>query len=93
MFPQLRAGVGMSLLFVKANQIAQRLGCLNFKANKGWFCRFVERFDLRRIRLHGEAGDVNLETFATRIQELKRELSTYPPENIFNMDETGLFFR
>ena len=45
------------------------------------------------IRLYGEAGDVNISDIAPMMRELRVFLVVYDPANIFNMDESGLFYR
>jgi len=42
--------------------------------------------------LHGEAADVDLIGVADGIAKLREEISNYPPEHVYNMDETGLNF-
>uniref|UniRef100_UPI003590093E tigger transposable element-derived protein 1-like n=1 Tax=Myxine glutinosa TaxID=7769 RepID=UPI003590093E len=67
-----------------------------FNASKGWFEKFQKRFKRKSVVLHGEAasadkaaaeGYVN-ETFRTIIEE-----GGYKPEQVFNMDETALFWK
>jgi hypothetical protein len=42
--------------------------------------------------LHGEAADVDLIGVADAIAKLGEEISKYPPEHVYNMNETGLNF-
>lgn len=67
-----------------------------FTASKGWFDKFQRRFNLKSVSLHGEAGSADKpaaeeyvkETFKTIIEE-----GGYSHEQVFNMDETGLFWK
>uniref|UniRef100_UPI00358EE15A tigger transposable element-derived protein 1-like n=1 Tax=Myxine glutinosa TaxID=7769 RepID=UPI00358EE15A len=67
-----------------------------FSASKGWFDKFQKRFGLRSVPLHGEAASADKagaeeyvnNTFKTLIEE-----GGYRPEQVFNMDETGLFWK
>uniref|UniRef100_UPI00358E5639 tigger transposable element-derived protein 1-like n=1 Tax=Myxine glutinosa TaxID=7769 RepID=UPI00358E5639 len=67
-----------------------------FSASKGWFDKFQKRFGLRSVLLHGEAASADKagaeeyvnNTFKTLIEE-----GGYRPEQVFNMDETGLFWK
>jgi hypothetical protein len=62
--------------------------------SNGWLGRFKERNGLKEMKRHGEAGSSNAETVEKerkRMQDLIRE-SGYELRNIFNMDETGLFY-
>jgi len=59
----------------------------------GWACRFMKRCGLKSYVTHGEAGgadEVAIEEHLPRLQELIKQ---YSPEDVYNMDETGLFFR
>ena len=43
---------------------------------------------------HGEAASTdNAEETKVRIQEIKDKIATYNPSDVFNMDETRLFYR
>jgi hypothetical protein len=93
MLKQTKIGVSMNMILVKAAELAVAHRVSTFKANKSWFCRFVKRHNLKRVRMHGEALDVDLDSFQDEIADLKSTLSQYDPSFIFNMDETGLFYR
>jgi len=47
----------------------------------------------KSARLYGEAGDVKVSQFLEAMNEMKEALQDYDISNIFNMDETGLFYR
>ena len=60
----------------------------------GWLTRFKTRNGLRQIKQHGEAGSADPEHVAQerqRVQELIQGHG-YHLKDIFNMDETGLFY-
>jgi hypothetical protein len=60
----------------------------------GWLTRFKERNGLKQLKRHGEASSADPERIVherQRLQELIRE-SGYRLKDIFNMDETGLFY-
>ena len=66
-----------------------------FSASKGWFDRFKRRQALHGIHRHGEMGSADTEaaehfktTFAKYIAD-----EGYVPEQVFNADETGLFYK
>jgi len=64
------------------------------KLSNGWLGRFKERNGLRQMKRHGEAASANAETVENerrRIQELIKKYG-YRLRDIFNMDETGLFY-
>eukprot|EP00644_Phytophthora_capsici_P013247 jgi/Phyca11/14052/fgenesh1_pg.PHYCAscaffold_5_\ len=58
----------------------------------GWLTKFMKRHGLRFRERHGEGGSVD----AAAVEEGRRRLlaltENYEPEDIYNMDETGLCF-
>ena len=65
-----------------------------FSASDGWFSHWRWCFDISKcVKLHGEAGDVDLKAAEHEFQKLRIEIGKYPPSNVFNMDEAGLFFK
>ncbi len=86
-----------SLAIVKAKSIASTLSISNsvFKASWQWLSRFRTRQGLQKMLLHGEGVEVDkndLELLLA-LEELYSIIAQYDPENVYNMDETGLFFR
>lgn len=79
----------MALRFARGMHIEEE-----FKASKGWFDRFVSRKSLRSFNLHGEAAsiDINVDSIQNRLQELRDIIAEYEPRDVFNLDETGLFY-
>jgi len=65
----------------------------DFKASNGWLDRFKKRHNIRRFKIHGESESAPIEKLPEQRQELVELLSQYRPENVYNADETGLFFR
>jgi hypothetical protein len=58
-----------------------------------WVTRFKARHGIKSYQLHEEAGSVNLEEIRQQQEELQNLLEEYDPRDVFNMDETGLFYR
>lgn len=65
-----------------------------FSASKGWFDKFLRRFGLKGVPLHGEAASAyaGAEEFVDTFREVMEEVG-YRPEQVFNMDETGLLWK
>jgi hypothetical protein len=57
-----------------------------------WSFKWLKRNEFVSKQLHGEAADVDLTPVADDIARLCEEISHYDPENVYNMDETGLNF-
>ncbi|XP_035265329.1 tigger transposable element-derived protein 1-like [Anguilla anguilla] len=67
-----------------------------FNASKGWFDKFQKRFGLKSVSLHGEAASADTagaEAYANNKFKAIIEEGRYKPEQVFNMDETGLFWK
>lgn len=73
---------------------ASEVKCLTaFKASESWAGKFARDSGWRSQALHGEAGEVNIEGLEPEIQKLRDLIAEYDLDNVFNMDETGLFFK
>ena len=86
-----------SLAIAKAKSIASSLSIpeSDFKASWQWLSRFRARRGLQKMLLHGEGAEVNKNDpeLLAALEELEGIIARYDPENVYNMDETGLFFR
>ena len=89
------------LIQEKAKKVADSL-CLNdFKASNGWlfryfymfYPRFCKRHSISCKTLSGESAEMNQEVVNNWIEGLKVTLERYPLEDVFNCDETGLFWK
>ncbi|XP_066468627.1 tigger transposable element-derived protein 1-like isoform X3 [Tiliqua scincoides] len=67
---------------------------VEFTASSGWFRRFKNRHSLHNVKLSGESptADKAAEEFVETLDKLIVE-ENYLPEQIFNMDETTLFWK
>lgn len=79
----------------KALEIARELGVEEFKASNGWLDSWKKRFNIKKFRIAQETTkeDVDMSLADDYKFRLSSITSSYPLENIFNCDETGLFFR
>ena len=58
-----------------------------------WARGFVHRLGYKSVRLHGEANSVNDEAIAKGLDAIRDECTKYKLSCIYNMDETGLFYK
>ncbi|CAF4314202.1 unnamed protein product, partial [Rotaria magnacalcarata] len=75
-----------------ARKVAERLDP-NFKGSNGWLDRFRTRYNIQFRVICGESRPVDqniVEDWKTRLISM---IEHYDPENIYNCDETGLFYK
>ena len=63
------------------------------KLSNGWLHSFKKRNGLRSHGLHGEGGSVDEHAKELAQVELQELIDSYEPRNVFNFDETALFYR
>ena len=73
--------------------IATDLGHVDFCASNGWLRSFQQRHGIHHAVLSGEAAEVREETVTDWSSRLPDICKGYVKEDIFNADETGLFYR
>ena len=77
----------------KAQEIAAKLEIEGFKASNGWFDKWKHRHSIKRVSVCGESGDVSGLTVDSWKERLPEILANYKMEDIYNIDETGCFWR
>ena len=78
----------------KAEDISHQLGIYDWSCSEGWLHRFKKRHNISYKVISGERGAVDEEKTDAWIEDvLKPTLSKYDSKDIFNADETGLFWR
>ncbi|KAF2358989.1 HTH CenpB-type DNA-binding domain [Trinorchestia longiramus] len=66
----------------------------SFVASKGWFAKFQKRFGLKSLLVRGGAGSADTAAAEDYLNnDVKKiiEEGGYAPEQVFDMDETGIF--
>nr|XP_016848058.1 PREDICTED: tigger transposable element-derived protein 1-like [Anolis carolinensis] len=67
-----------------------------FSASKGYFHKFQKRYGLKSISLHGETASADTAAAKEYVRNTFKDIikeGGYLPEQVFNMDETGLFWK
>ncbi|CAK9822349.1 Tigger transposable element-derived protein 1 [Anthophora retusa] len=67
----------------------------DFVASKGWYDRFRKRFSLQNMKVQGKSASVDNEAARTYPKELQKIIKQrgYTTDQVFNADETGLWWR
>ncbi|XP_063148794.1 tigger transposable element-derived protein 1-like [Candoia aspera] len=99
---QKRMPVSLLLIQAKARSIftmlKERAGeeCTEtFTASRGWFMRFQQRFHYQKTHTSGEAKSADEAVTKRFLDELDDTIAegNYLPEHIFNVEETGLYWK
>lgn len=81
------------LLMEKAKQLAVKMN-IDFQPNSGWIWRWQKRNNIVFKKIHGEKNDADCSGAEDYIKTiLPPILQNYKIEDIFNADESGLFFK
>ncbi|GFS50827.1 tigger transposable element-derived protein 6 [Trichonephila clavipes] len=83
---------GGSLSKEKAKAFAKELG-IEFSASEGWLTNFKKKNGIIFKKMCGESSSVDINVCSKWLNSLSDLVKEYEPRNIFNTDETGLFFK
>lgn len=64
-----------------------------FRASNGWLSRFRTRYNIQFRVISGESRSVDTNVVSDWKTRLHSIIEHYDPENVFNVDETGLFYK
>ena len=82
------------MLKEKAEDLAKKLGNHSFVATEGWLSRWKARHQIKYKRAHGEKGSADTQSAEECISSvLPGLLEKYRPNDVYNADETGLYYR
>ena len=90
-----KVALSWQLIRVKAQKFAEQMGIPEDDMpafTDGWLEKFLHRHKLKTVKYSGEAGSADIDAFRTELPLLQQVFAKYKPENVFNMDETGLFY-
>lgn len=96
-FDQMRLGnavISGQMVLNKAKEFAIKMNS-DFEPNKGWLWRWQKRENIKFKKIHGESNENDKEGAQNYLKSstFSEILQKYPPENIFNADESGLFYK
>ena len=80
------------ILRMKAKEIAQLLA-IEMTASVGWTVNFKKRYGISSKKLSGESASADMDAVSSGIITARSAIARYEPRNVFNVDETGLFYR
>jgi hypothetical protein len=81
-----------TILREKAKIIAAKLNIDCFSVSSGWSSRFKDRHGLVFKKLAGESAEISAKSTDAWLESLPSLLEGYEPRDVYNADETGLFF-
>ncbi|CAB5335269.1 unnamed protein product [Rhizophagus irregularis] len=83
-----------NILKMKASYFAEQFSIEDFHHSEGWLGGFKKRHGLRQFKKQGEAESApSAESIERDHLALQQFLTPYNPEDIWNGDETGLFWK
>lgn len=82
-----------AILKSKAVELANSEEIHDFKASNGWLQKFKLRHAIKERVLSGESDRINNNDFTEFYQKIAPTILKYTHENIYNCDETALFYR
>lgn len=65
---------------------------LSVKFSNGWQDKFYQRHSFRQQAAHGESGSVQQEIINRELPAIREVLQQFQPQDIFNADESALFY-
>ena len=81
------------ILKEKAKHFGDETGVTDFKYSNGWLQRFKARHGISSHVILGESVGVDRALIVTSRKEAIRKMEAFAPKDVFNIDETELFFR
>ena len=80
------------IIRMKAKEIAQLLA-IELNASVGWTVNFKKRYGISSKKLSGESASADMDAVSSGIIAARAAIARFEPRNVFNVDETGLFYR
>jgi hypothetical protein len=92
---QANVNINREMIRQKATQFLERLhpDAPKFEFSSGWLAKFKQRHQMRLHRRFGKSGATDTEIIEESLPRICTILDKYALADIYNMDETGLFYR
>ena len=81
------------ILSLQALNIAKSYNFGSFKASSTWVRNFKEFYKISDRKICGEEGLIDLNSIENTLRLLNEKISEYSQRDVFNCDETALFFK
>ncbi|KAH1194247.1 CENP-B 2 [Glycine max] len=65
----------------------------DFNFSIGWLEKFKHRHGIKSFRHFGKSGYVDVQDMKQKLVSIREKIDQFPMKDVFNMDETGLFYR
>ena len=78
---------------LKVKEIANQMDVHEFKGSNGWLEKWKLLYNILQMTICGESGDVSGDTVTSWQQHLPEIFSGYSKAEIWNLDETGCFWK
>ncbi|XP_061164992.1 tigger transposable element-derived protein 6-like [Saccostrea echinata] len=85
--------ISVEILKTKAKQFGTEMGITGFSYSNGWLSRFKMRHGISSQIISGESAGVDPQLISDGRQKAASVIKNYELKNVFNIDETGLFYR
>ena len=85
--------VNGAMLLAEANEIALKQNYDKFSASNGWLQKFSTHHQIKFANLHEESTKVSTRAVDQWKEKLPKICAGYHPQDIYNCDETGVFFQ
>ncbi|XP_055800343.1 CENP-B homolog protein 1-like [Solanum dulcamara] len=64
-----------------------------FSFSSGWLERFKSRYEIKSYKRFEKSGSIIMENIKNELPSIQSKLDQFELKDIYNMDETGLFYR
>jgi hypothetical protein len=87
------ATISGHILLRKAAIFAELMNIPNFGGSSGWLHNFKKRYGIQEYNRCGESNSAPLSELPQYRETLRDLLKNYSPDDIYNCDETGLYWK